>query len=265
LMPFRRLAGKGSTALVRRSGFRWDLDLNQSEGISIYLTGTFQRDSVLVMRKLIQPGDVVLDIGAHFGSQTMFAARAAGPRGRVYTFEPTGYAYRALLKNISLNPEYSSRIVAEQMYVASGAAAAVPAQVYSNWPLVTGEPVHEHHRGILESIDGAFVESIDGYCRSRGIDTVRVMKIDVDGFECEVLRGARETLRRSRPPILIELEPSLYDRPGGDRFEDLLDLLAQARYRLVHSTKGTPLPMDGSLRKLIPDGASMDALALPCD
>ena len=89
------------------------------------------------------------------------------------------------------------------------------------------------------------------------------IKIDVDGFEGEVLRGARETLRRFRPTILIELEPCLCDVPGHEPFEEIPGLLAQAGYRLHSTVDRSPLPMDSRLRNLIPNGSSLDALALP--
>ncbi len=136
------------------------------------------------------------------------------------------------------------------------------AQIYSSWPLETAEKVEENHQGIQMDTTGAFAESIDGYCRKAKISRVNVVKIDVDGYECDVLRGAKDTLRTQGPSILIELSPH-YDRPGGDSFEDLLQLLSEADYQLWDESKTKRLPMDGSLTKLIPTGGSIDALAIP--
>lgn len=259
----RRLAGQSSTVEVCRGGIRWHLDLNQAIDFSIYLTGLFQRASLKPFLAMIAPGSVVFDVGANVGSHTLPLARAVGPAGRVYAFEPTRFAFGKLKKNVALNPALAGRITLEQMMVTAGRAESVPAEIHSSWPIDTAEAVHPHHRGVRMDTAGAFACSIDAYCEEHGIGPVGAMKIDVDGFEAGVLRGAQETLRRFRPPVLIELEPCLYDAPGQEPFEEVPRILQQAGYRLYSVADQSPLPMDGGLRNLIPDGSSLDVLSLP--
>jgi FkbM family methyltransferase len=212
---------------------------------------------------LLSPGSVVLDIGANVGSHTLPIARAVGSAGRVYAFEPTRFAFQKLRKNVALNPELARHITLEQMMVTAGSAESVPAEIHSSWPIDTDEAVHAHHRGLPMDTSGAFACSVDAYCDQHGIGQVSAIKIDVDGFEIGVLRGAQGTLRRFRPPILIELEPCLYESPEHEPFEEVLRILQQSGYRLYSVADRSPLPMDEKLRHLIPDGSSMDVLGLP--
>jgi hypothetical protein len=89
------------------------------------------------------------------------------------------------------------------------------------------------------------------------------VKIDVDGHELEVLRGARSTFLKDRPTTLIELAPHVQDEIP-ERFESLLSTLQEYGYRLEDVQSGATLPMSAqALRTRIADGVSIDAIARP--
>src|SRR3954454_10033377 len=111
LMGLRRPFGLGERARVTRRGIRWDLDLSEVIDLSIYLTGYTEYSTVRAYRRLIRPGDVILDIGANIGAHTLQFASLTGPRGQVFAFEPTAFPFGKLKENIRLNPRLSPRIV----------------------------------------------------------------------------------------------------------------------------------------------------------
>ena len=77
------------------------------------------------------------------------------------------------------------------------------------------------------------------------------------------MRGARESLRRFRPRIVLELAPYLHAEQGHS-FDELVGLLTGAGYRLCHIADRAPLPHDPArLRALVPDGRSINCLAIP--
>lgn len=85
----RRLFGmRNNEVIVTRDGLRWQLDLTEGIDLATYL-GVFERSTVNAYKRLIRPGDVVLDIGANIGVHTLPLANCAGPHGHVYAFEPT--------------------------------------------------------------------------------------------------------------------------------------------------------------------------------
>ncbi len=90
---------------------------------------------------------------------------------------------------------------------------------------------------------------------------VDLVKIDVDGFEDEVLTGAGETVERFRPAIFIELAPHLYDEETHS-FARVIDFVAESRYTLRRLGGGGPLPLSSRLRSDIGRGRSLSALCV---
>ncbi|HUI96053.1 MAG TPA: FkbM family methyltransferase [Xanthobacteraceae bacterium] len=257
----RRLAALGPVARVRRRGVNWSLDLREGIDFSIWLLGAFELATVQAYERLVAPGSIVLDIGANVGAHTLHLARAVGARGKVWAIEPTDYAIGKLRTNIALNPELSDRIACCQvMLVETDDRVAVP-PLHSSWPLTGERDLHERHGGRLMPADNARALTLDSLLRELGIGPIDFIKLDIDGHECEMLRGAQGTLRASHPTIVLELSPHQLDENGGS-IEGLIDLLASAGYGLQDLASRAPLPMNGTaLRALIPHGASRNAIA----
>jgi FkbM family methyltransferase len=203
----------------------------------------------------------VLDIGANIGAHTLHLARAVGADGRVWAIEPTEYALGKLRANIALNPELSDRIACCQVMLVDKGGIEVP-PLHSSWPLTGEADLHERHGGRLMASANARALTLDSFVAERGITHVDFIKLDIDGYECAMLRGAGATLRALRPIILLELSPHQLDDTGGS-IEELVDLLAAAHYGLHDLGSRASLPMNGAgLRALIPHGASRNAIAM---
>ena len=131
------------------------------------------------LQEHVVPGSVALDIGAYIGTHAMLMGRLAGPESRVYAFEPQRKLHRELRRNIDLN-----------------GLANVTALKY-----VIGAALGEG--GVAVGTGGERVEmrTLDSF----GFQNVSLVKIDVEGFENEVLAGAERLLRENRPVILIEI------------------------------------------------------------
>lgn len=244
---------------VNRRGSRWALDLSEGIDLSIYLLGSFEPGVVRSYERLVGTGATVVDVGANIGAHTLPLAKAAGASGRVIAFEPTAWAFDKLRANLDLNPGVARRVVAEQMALVGSTGAGVPSQIYSSWPLVGTAGVHPQHRGRLMSTGAARATTLDAYLEAAGIEWVDFIKLDVDGAEPEVLAGARVTVARSAPRIIMELAPYIYD--GTDGFERLLGLLDEYDYVPRNLRTGLQLSTDpDTLRRRIPPGSSMNVL-----
>ena len=230
-------------ARVRRGGITWDLDLTEGIDLYIYLAGRFEWRLSRVLTSLVRPGDTIVDVGANLGAHTLPLARAAGPEGRVFAYEPTAFAYGKLLANIALNPELAPRIVPVQaMLIAEPGARAAPA-IHSSWPLATADDLHPEHRGRAMTTDGARAVTLDEHLRGLAVPQVALLKIDVDGFECTVLRGAEGILRACRPLIVMEWAPYLHEA-AGHRLEACLSVVRDLGYSFHDASSGEPLPAD---------------------
>lgn len=154
------------------------------------------------------PGQTVLDIGAAFGS---YALPALAMGARVVAFSPAEFDTKLLKLNLGLNPELARRclVVRDGLYSADGwfdpdrcAFAKAP-------PFRVGHPTpgREMEEAITERTKHQWlrVRSLDSFLEEHpGIDRIQWMKIDVEGAELEVLKGAEKCLRMYRPRILVE-------------------------------------------------------------
>jgi FkbM family methyltransferase len=209
----------------------------------------------------VKPGQTVLDVGANIGAHTLTLARLVGTTGRVIAFEPTNYAFDKASKNIKLNPTLAKSIKLEQILLSEYDDHAVPGTLYSSWPLVGDEKLHEKHCGLAKGTSGASATTLDEYLLSHNIGKVHFIKLDVDGYECKVLRGASELLKKQKPVIVMELCPYVL-KEHGETLEELVRILDLAGYRLYEETTEKELPLDpGKLDQLVPDASGINVVA----
>jgi FkbM family methyltransferase len=246
---------------ICRSGIYYEVDLSEALDLSLFLFGHFQ-EHVTDARYFSLPADgVVLDVGANFGLMSLSFAQLA-PQGKVYAFEPTGYAFAKLMRNLSLNPKLAARITPVQTFLSDAAAQDKPIPAYSSWK-VDGRPVGAHpiHGGLLRSTNSAGMTTIDDFCQERQIGRVDLIKIDTDGHEFHVLRGAAKTLETHRPCIIFEVGMYLMEERGVT-FEDFIECLTPLGYRLLNSKNGHAVTSQ-NYRQEIPLYATTDLLAVP--
>ena len=255
--PVLRLRGLGDCVVVKRDGLRWRLDLNEGIDFSIFLLRGFELGTTRAYRLLIKPGDVVLDIGANIGAHALQFARLVGERGRVFAFEPTAFAYSKLLQNLELNPKLRDRVVAEQIMLTDREDSPAQTEICSSWPLGKAPRLHPGHGGSPKSTVGCRVGTLDSYLSAAAVTRVDFIKLDVDGFEWNVLQGGIRSLSAFKPVILMELCPYLLVEHDHS-LEELISLLAGIGFRF-HRLSGRPLSMDPDhLRALIPPGSSLN-------
>ena len=256
----RAMAGYSDRCIVKRDGVIYDLDVSQGIDFAIYLR-MFERGTSNALKGLVKPASVVLDIGANIGVHTLLLAQLVGPSGRVLSFEPTDYAVQKLRRNLDLNCRLAERVTLFHCFLAAKDGGEVPDLIYSSWPLTESEGLHNKHLGLAMPTNAAPARSIDGILAELGGPSVQLVKIDVDGFESEVLRGATALLRDRRPIFMMELSPYVLDEHGSS-LEELLTFFVPNGYHLFHERTGRQLPSGAAeLRQLVRDGESMNVVA----
>src|ERR1700687_2217444 len=256
----RGIAGQPDKGIFSRRGVTYELDLSQGIDFAIYLGGMFERGTAIALAKLTEPSSLVLDIGANIGAHTLHLASLVGPQGRVMAFEPTDFAFRKLRRNLDLNPSLASRVEAFHCFLTGSDGASVPNAIYSSWPLAVEAGLHAKHLGREMQTEQAQARSLDSIISERADRKVQLVKLDVDGFECDVLRGATALLRDVRPIFVMELAPYLLEERGAS-LDQLLSYFTPNGYIFYDERTHKRVPSKANeLRGLVADGASMNVV-----
>jgi FkbM family methyltransferase len=199
---------------------------------------------------LFSPGDVFVDVGANLGIFSLQAAALGGPRAKVYSFEPQPRAAVALRLSAVANSMHTISVVEMVVGAHDG---VVPFFVPR-----TGSGVGSLSAGHASQGSGATQldrtsTSLDAFVASRAFDRLDVMKIDVEGFEADVLEGARQTLRRFSPVIWFETNPAALEAAGRGQ-DTCLALLKSCGYDAFYDVatlwSGAPKKIDGDVAAL---------------
>ena len=258
----RRLAGLGPEVIADRRGIRWALDLREGIDLSIYLFGVFEGRSVAAWRRLVRNGDTVLDVGANCGAHTLPLAHAVGPNGRVIAFEATTEALIRMRRTLDLNPELASRVTVCHSLLDDGTGRGAERAIFASWPVdgrTERADAHPLHCGVPLTASGAREETLDAALERLAVGTVAFMKLDVDGNELRVLRGATQLLKVSKPTILTELAPYGHVEQG-EAVDALEVLFSRERYALA-MLDGNLLAAGLSAR--MQSGSSVNVIAQP--
>ena len=199
------------------------------------LRGAHTRPYLAMALALIRSGDTVLDIGAHIGSFTIPLARAVGPAGRVFAFEPNASTRELLEINVELN-DVGNIVETLPVALARKAKEYAISVDRSN----TGAA---YLRRVDATAGGAVSITLDHWADEAGISGVDFVKLDVEGMESDVLAGGSALLERSRPAMLVEVDSSQLNR-FGSKVSDLNDLLVGRGYRIFLHTGGRNVARD---------------------
>jgi FkbM family methyltransferase len=257
----RGLSGRMDGGIFSRRGVVYDLDLSQGIDFAIYLGGMFERNTAIALSQLAEPSSLVLDIGANIGAHTLHLAGLVGPKGRVLAFEPTDFAFGKLQRNLGLNPQLASRVEAFHCFLTASDQASIPDAIYSSWPLAAEAGLHAKHLGRAMKTDSAQPRSLDSILSEHADRKVQLVKLDVDGFECDVLGGATSMLRDMRPIFVMELAPYVLEERGAS-LDQLLSYFIPNRYVFYDERTRKQLPSAAKeLQGMLAEGESMNVIA----
>ena len=184
-------------------------------GKSLDRYGEFSEGEVDMFRQILRDGDTAVEAGANIGAHTVALARLVGPAGRIYAFEPQRLVFQTLCANVALN----SLTNVECYNAAVGATAGeiiVPALDPDAETNFGGLGLGTHQTG-----DKRPVMALDNL----HLATCRLLKIDVEGMELEVLRGSGGLIHDCQPILYLE-----NDRE--DRSAALIEHILNLGYRL---------------------------------
>ena len=208
-------------------GYRMQLDLADWSDRTAYFLGRYYETQVQqAMLALLRPGDRVLDIGANTGMLTLLAAAAVGPHGRVDAFEPNPACCQRIRRQLDLNR--ITHVHLHELALSDQPGHTDLHSVPTHTGFGTLAPVGDAAKATFTQTHRVAVACGDDVLTT-DVRPLRLVKIDVEGFECHALTGLRDTLLDHRPAIIGELNPYCLERAGRSARE-LLGLLSSLGY-----------------------------------
>jgi FkbM family methyltransferase len=244
----RGLIGLKSRVLdIKRNGLYWNLDLREAIDFCLYISGEYEPQLLKTYSKLIKRNSIILEVGANIGVHTLPMANLLTGPGQVHAFEPTNFAIKKLKANLELNPTLEKKVSIHKVFISQNKQSILPELLSSSWDLE--KPLHHRQRnpqdkGFSHSTIGAKSNSIDSWCEQEKLDKVCIIKVDVDGYEVDVLKGSIKTIHKFKPTLLLELAPINFQK-NKDSFKDYIDLLNNLNYRFK-DLFGNDVPMDAT-------------------
>jgi FkbM family methyltransferase len=235
-----------------RFGAKFECDLRDKLAREIYFVGFVRRDC-RVLRRLIKPGDVILDVGANIGYFCLLFAKWLRGTGRVYAFEPFPRTVERLKRNLELNPRLKALVHLRETAVSDfvgSLSMSAPDEGNSGCNYLSA-------RGKAD----VAVTTLDAFVQQESFSRVDLIKVDVEGSEVALLKGARETLERFRPLVMIEVNPSTLGR-FQHTAGDVISLLGKYRYRLAYANR---LGVLRPLWRLPAEGEEPNIFGFPID
>lgn len=200
--------------------FVFDFDFALSSHTKKQYHGTYEIKVVQAMRQHLYAGATFIDIGANIGYISAIGMGLVGKEGVVHSFEPVSAYFERLLNVVRMNPDYN--IVPNNFALGDRDGYGTiditgKAQIGAN-SMVPGFVRKER----IESTQRISVRRLDSYMTQNNLSNVALIKIDVEGYELPVLKGASDFFEKNRnslPPIIVEIVPSAYKQLNSSLHE----------------------------------------------
>ena len=208
------LTGFKKINIYNRSEIKWKLNLSEGIDLSIFLFGSFQINVVEALINLInilnkKQGKYfnIIDVGSNIGDKSLLLSRKLIKLGiknfKIFSIEPTSYAFQKQKINLNLNKILKKKISLYKYFISNNKKK--PKMTYSSWELNSNQKKHYIHKGTLKKIDQTTkCLSLDQFINNNKINGEIIIKIDVDGFEMNVLESVKKYLKKKNPIILME-------------------------------------------------------------
>ena len=195
----------------------------------MYIHGkNFASDEMHTFHRLIQKyyktnlnSGWFLDIGANIGTTSVYIAKNISPNLKILAFEPEAENYRLLRINLLLN-KLEEKVICENVGLGIENKQAT---MYRNLENPGANSLFHRTKDLI--VEDIQITSLDAYLKEKKIEPkeVKCIWIDTEGFEAQVLLGAKELLEKNPAPIFLEFNPTLWEKSGY--FDEMTELLAK--------------------------------------
>lgn len=249
--------GRDGEWIICRSGdLIWRLDPTQYLDNQIIRYGFFEPESTHLIRQIIKPRMVVLDVGANFGYYTVNFSKLVGESGHIYAFEPSKRFRKRLVDHLTRNKCKNITVLDFGLSNREGTLT-----LYGGDSSATLHPIPDFMRPTEE--ENVQLRTLDSFVSGNKLERVDFVKVDIDGHEPEFVAGAMKTLADYRPILLMEFAQLNLMKAGSDVVK-LSDQLKSLGYVFCSEETGKPFPNETTfLRTAMNCSHSVNVLCYP--
>jgi len=213
LIPANYLYPSGSTRTCVNDEINFNVDISEYNGHAVYFG--LREPGTQKLFSLIKPGMVVYDIGANIGVITLNIAKRIQQRGKVFSFEPGPHNFKCAKANIDLND--FSNITLLNLGLGDEKTNAFLYNVNPNnrgmQRLLQSHPGNEFEKIQVQ------IDTLDNTAQTFSMPAPALIKIDVEGFELKVLKGATHIIDEYKPLLFIEVDDNNLREQGNTASE----------------------------------------------
>ncbi len=216
--------------VISVNGYKLKVNITHRMAALIYWRGAHEWAALYLLRHELKKGMVVYDIGANIGEMSIFSAHLLGEGAKVFSFEPMKETYKILKENIALNG-YENRVKAFDIALSdkTGEADLYAATEYNeNGSFEDGLHTLYATNDRSVKLQTIRMETLDS--KQGELPAPDFIKLDVEGAELHVLKGAGNTLKTKHPKIVLEFNKDTFEAAGYSQRE-VLDFLRQFDYK----------------------------------
>jgi FkbM family methyltransferase len=177
-------------------------------------------------KKFLHPGDLAIDIGAHIGDTAMPMALTVGKQGLVLAFDPNPHVFKILLQNVELNKELTNIVpinVAISAYDGEFFFNSSEATFNNGGISETAQNRHGKY-GLQEKVKGLNLENLLRTSYSEYLDKLRVIKIDAEGYDIEIIKSILPVIQKYKPHLIVECFKQLRKKGRDHLYDTIADL-----------------------------------------
>lgn len=219
--------------IINRNGINYKVDLYDYMGWWIYF-GLKDESRPKLYNLLTNKTNTIIDIGTNIGETIMNFAKLAHKNGNVHGFEPDALNYERCVENLKLN-NFTNITLNKLGLGAQAGQFFIKVDTPSNRG---GNKISSEYIGNNTQVVN--IITLDQYAAGKKLKNVDLIKIDVEGYELNVLKGSATLLKEFTPTLFIELDDNNL-REQGDSAKALISYLSQFNYIITNAENNKPV------------------------
>jgi len=209
------------------NGIKFEFDFNYCSHVKRFYFGTYEARLVRILKTFLKEGDTFIDVGANIGYITAVAAGCVGKKGAVHSFEPIPEYFQKIKKIAEMNKGYK---IIVNPFAIGDEEGKIKIYISSQIGCDTVISAKADGKNFLE----VPVKRLDNYIIENKIHNIKIIKIDVEGFEFPVLKGLEEYFLKCRdnnfyPLVLCEIHPDWLPLVGSS-LQNVFEYMAKFSY-----------------------------------